>query len=279
MIRRAGLIGYPIDHSLSPVMQQAAFDELGVAARYDLWPTAEDELPARIDNLRQPDMIGANVTLPYKGLACDLVDEMTDLARNARAVNTILNQNGVLIGENTDITGFLAPLRERDVSLPEARVVVLGAGGAARGVIVALLMAGCTQISVGNRTPQRAATMIGALHTKVPIWFGPLDAALAEWLVGASLLVNATSIGWDDEHLPLDPALLDLLPSHCLVYDLTYRETPLLRRAASLGLPTLDGLEMLVQQGAHSFQFWTGQEAPLATMREAARAAAARARG
>lgn len=275
MIRRAGLIGYPIDHSLSPAIQQAAFDELGISARYELWPTLERELPDRVNELRRPEMLGANVTLPYKGLACDLVDEMTERAQHARAVNTILNQNGLLIGENTDIPGFLAPLHDREISLSESRVIVLGAGGAARAVVVALLLAGCSRISIGNRTPQRAAAMIGTLHAKVPIWFGPLDASLGEWLEGASLLVNATSVGWDDQILPLDPALLDLLPAHALVYDLTYRETPLLRQAAALGYQTLDGLEMLVQQGAESFRFWTGKQPPLELMRRAAQAAAA----
>lgn len=275
MIRRAGLIGDPVDHSFSPAMQQAAFDELGIAVRYELWPTSEEELPDRVDELRRPEMLGANVTLPYKGLACDLVDEMTERAQHARAVNTILNRNGLLIGENTDIPGFLAPLHDRGIMLPETRAVILGSGGAARAVVVALLLAGCTQISIGNRTPQRAATMVGTLHASVPIWFGPLDASLGEWLEGASLLVNATSIGWGDTSLPLDPALLNRLPAHALVYDLTYRRTPLLRQAARLGYQTLDGLEMLIQQGAESFRFWTGKEPPVDLMRKAARAAAA----
>lgn len=273
MALRVGLIGYPVEHSLSPAFQQAAFDALGIDARYELWSTPERDLPERVDGLRRPDALGANVTLPHKGLAFDLVDEVTERADAARAVNTIVNRSGRLIGDNTDIPGFLAPLKERGISLPDARAVVLGAGGAARGVIVALLRDGCTQLVVANRSPQRAAAMIGTIHAPFPIWFGPIDAGLADWLREATLLVNATSVGWEGDALPLDRSLLDVVPVDALVYDLVYRETPLLRAARERRLQTLDGLSMLVHQGAESFRLWTGQEPPLDIMWSAACAA------
>lgn len=269
---RVGLIGFPVEHSLSPALQQAAFDAAGIDAHYELWPTPDTDgcIAERVDSLRRPDVLGANITLPHKGAAYDLVDETTELAREARAVNTIINRAGWLIGDNTDIPGFLEPLAERGVSLPRTRAVVLGAGGAARGVLVALLSAGCTQISVFNRTPERAGTMISTLRQPVPIWSGPLDAGMAEWLPEATLLVNATSLGWREGELPLDRGLLATLPESALVFDLTYRDTPLLRMARELGLATLDGLEMLVRQGAESFRCWTGLEPPVDAMRAAA---------
>lgn len=273
MTLRVGLIGYPVEHSLSPAMQQAAFDALGIDARYELWPTLETEIAERIDSLRAPDALGANVTLPYKRAAYDLMDEVTERAEWARAVNTIINRGGRLVGDNTDIPGFLAPLEERGIDIAATRAVVLGAGGAARGVLIALLSAGCQQISVGNRTPERASAMVRTLQTPVPIWSGPIDAALVEWLEGATLLVNATSVGWEDGVLPLHPTMLEALPKSALVYDLTYRDTPLLREARRLGLPTLDGLEMLIAQGVESFALWTGQQPPVDLMRAAAIAA------
>ncbi|MDI3340303.1 MAG: shikimate dehydrogenase [Sphaerobacter sp.] len=273
MTQRVGLIGYPVEHSLSPAIHQAAFDTLGLDARFELWPTPESEVAERIDGLRRPGYLGASVTLPHKGVAFDLVDDTTERARAARAVNTIVNRGGRLLGDNTDIPGFLAPLEQRGIDLTQTRAVVLGAGGAARGVVVALLSAGCRQISVGNRTPERARAMVGMLQAPVPIWYGPIDAALVEWLEGATLLVNATAVGWEGDALPLPPAMLETLPREALVYDLTYRDTPLLQAARRLGLETQDGLEMLVQQGVAAFRLWTGQEPPVEVMRAAAIAA------
>jgi shikimate dehydrogenase len=273
MTRRVGLIGYPVEHSLSPAFQQAAFDALGLDMRYELWPTPAAGVPERIAGLRASEMLGANVTVPHKQLAFDLVDSASALAREAGAVNTIVKQGDVLHGENTDVAGFLFPLRSRDLDPAQMRVVVLGAGGAARAVLVALRLAGCRSITVANRTVERAEDLARELGG--PLVPAALDAGLMPWLREADLLVNATSIGWRGEDLPLDAALLDLLPPGALVYDLTYRATPLLRVAASRGCRTLDGLEMLVAQGAESFRLWTGQEAPFQVMLDAARAAAA----
>jgi shikimate dehydrogenase len=267
---RVGLIGFPVEHSLSPAFQQAAFDALGIDARYELWNTPADEMTARVESLRDPATFGANVTVPHKHLAFELVDETTDLARWATAVNTIINRDGRLIGDNTDIHGFLAPLAERQIAVPEASVVVLGAGGAASGVVVALLTAGCSRITVANRTVARAEALRDALGA--PIAVAPLSdaGALAERISGATLLVNTTAVGWDDDSLPLPEAALLALPRNAVVYDLTYRETGLLRFASHRGYGTIDGLPMLVHQGAASFRLWTGQEPPLDVMWQAA---------
>ncbi len=269
--RLAGLIGYPVDHSLSPVFQQAAFNALRLGVRYELWPTPTDEMPERIASLREPRVIGANVTVPHKQRAFDLVDDVSDLARRVGAVNTIVKRGDRLMGDNTDVAGFLYPLRARGIHLDQMRAVVLGAGGAARGVLVGLQLAGCPHIVVANRTLERARGLAQDLD-------GPVSAAgfgddLGELLREADLLVNATSVGWHGDALPLDERLLDSLSSSALVYDLTYRQTPLLRFAAKRGNPALDGLEMLVAQGAESFRLWTGQEPPFDLMLATARAA------
>ena len=269
MTRRVGLIGFPVEHSLSPAFQQVAFDALGLDVLYELWPTPPDEMPERMDGLRAPDVLGANVTVPHKQRAFDLVDVVSELARRAGAVNTIVKEGGQLRGENTDVAGFLAPLRDRGVPLTTMRVALLGAGGAARAVAVALQSAGCKYVLIANRTAERAASLVAELGDG-------LDACGLDELdlSRTDLLVNATSIGWEGEQLPVSAEALDRLPASTLVYDLTYRETPLLRLASDRGNPTLDGLEMLVAQGAESFRLWTGQDPPLALMLETARAAA-----
>lgn len=275
MTLQVGLIGYPVAQSLSPAFQQAAFDALGIDARYLLWPTPPDEVPAWIAALRLPGVLGANVTVPHKPAAFAAVDEVSDRARQAGAVNTIVNRDGRLFGDNTDIPGFLAPLKDLGLSLASAAVIMLGAGGAARGILVALNSAGCAQVTVASRRPESAAAMLAGVEPSIPVEIAPLDASLASRLAGATMLVNATSVGWEGDVLPLPEPLLDALPASALVYDLTYRETPLIRAAARRGLETLDGLEMLIQQGAESFRLWTSREPPIAVMRSAARAARA----
>ncbi len=261
-----GLIGYPVDHSLSPVFQQVAFDALGIPARYELWPTSAEALDERFRWLRRPEVLGANVTVPHKAAAFTRVDQVAERARRAGAVNTIVNRGGVLYGDNTDVPGFLAPLRERGLPVGELAVVVLGAGGAARGILVALAEAGCRQVTVANRTAERAYE----LAAEFGVVAAPLDQQLDLYLRRADLLVNATSVGWDGASLPIDAALLDALPATALVYDLTYRDTPLLQVARFRGLTTIDGLAMLVYQGAESFRLWTSQEPPLEVMWRAA---------
>ena len=271
--RYAGLIGFPVEHSLSPVFQQAAFDALGLDVRYELWPTPDEAVPERIVSLRAPRFIGANVTVPHKERAFALMESVSDIARRAGAVNTIVKRDGKLHGENTDVPGFLAPLRQRGFDLSRMSVVVLGAGGAARGVVVALQSADCPRIVVANRTVERAERLASELGG--PLEFSGLDDSLVRHLEAADLLVNATALGWQGERLPLTETALRSLPSTSLVYDLTYRETPLLRAATRLGHSTLDGLEMLVAQGAESFRLWTVEEPPYDIMLAAARKAAA----
>lgn len=270
---RVGLIGDPVEHSLSPAFQQPAFDSLGLGVRYELWPTPSAAIPQRLAMLRSGEAFGANVTVPHKEAFYRAVDTCSARAQRAGAVNTIIARDGRLHGDNTDIHGFIVPLHERGFSFATRTVVVLGAGGAARGVLVALLEAGATRIHVVNRTHERAVAIAQELDpariTALP------QAQLPRLAAQTALLVNATSIGWADTSLPLDPTLFTLLPGDAIAYDLTYRTTGFLRAAAEFGVSTIDGLPMLVHQGARSFELWTGVPAPVDLMLQAAHAARA----
>ncbi len=269
---RVGLIGAPVAHSLSPAFQQPAFDAYGGGIVYELWPTPSAEIPERVEMLRSGRAFGANVTVPHKPAFADLVDTRSELAGLAGAVNTVVARDGRLHGENTDIHGFLTPLRERSIELRDSKVVVVGAGGAARGVVVALLTSGVAEIALVNRTLERAEA-IASLDPSRIVPFA--SHAAADAAGGASVIVNATSIGWADSESVVDATVFSRLSRDALAYDLTYRETAFLRLASTCGIATLDGLEMLVHQGARSFELWTATPAPVDLMMTAARAARA----
>jgi len=274
---RVGVVGDPVAHSLSPAIQQPALDALGVPARYERWHTPAAELPARIAGLRAADILGANVTVPHKLAVMPLLDEVAPGARRAGAVNTVVNvgRAGRLLGENTDVHGFAAALTEVRPDLAGRRALVLGAGGAARAVVLALEGLGVSEIAVANRDPRRAARLAADL-APTPVRLLPTDpAVLAPALAAATLLVNATSLGWHPGETPLPLDLLASLPPDALVADLTYRDTDLLRAARARGLAALDGLPMLVHQGARALELWTGQPAPVDVMLAAAHAARA----
>lgn len=267
------LLGHPLGHSLSPAFQEAAFAQLGIAGRYILRDVSPDELGPAVASLREPDVLGANVTVPYKEAVVPLLDEVSPLAARVGAVNTIVKRGATLRGENTDVGGFLWPLRTGGAAFARWRVVVLGAGGAARAVAVALLEAGVLQLTIANRSVARARALAAALEDERAQALALDDPWLGGALATVTLLVDATAAGWNAAAPVLAPDLLARLPNHALVYDLTYRQTPLLGAAAARGLATLDGLPMLVEQGALAFQLWTGREAPRPVMWAAALAA------
>jgi shikimate dehydrogenase len=272
---RLGVIGDPVAHSLSPSLHQPALDALGIPARYERWHTPAADLPERIASLRDPDALGASVTVPHKIAVMALVDEVSANARRAGAVNTVVNRDGALFGDNTDIHGFATSLQEALRGETPGRALVLGAGGAARAVVLALESCGIGEIVVANRDRERAAQLASDLRP-APVRAAALDdATLTTELPRTDVLVNATSLGWHAGEAPLDLAMLRLLPDAALVADLTYRDTDLLAAAKDRGLPTLDGLGMLVHQGARAFELWTGQPAPVETMLAAARRARA----
>jgi shikimate dehydrogenase len=267
---RVGVIGDPVAHSISPAMHQPALDALGIPAIYERWLTTAEELPARIASLREPDALGANVTVPHKLAVMNLVDEVSPLARDAGAVNTIVNRNGKLYGDNTDIYGFATSLSGVCPNVAESVVLILGAGGAARGVVLALERLGVRSMTVANRNLNRAKHLASDFDRIAIQPLGANEASLKSALMTANVLINATSLGWHPGEMPVIPSLLDHLPAGALVVDLTYRDTDLLIAARNRGLSTLDGLPMLVHQGARAFELFTGQQAPVDIMMEAA---------
>ena len=273
---RLGVIGDPVAHSLSPALHQPALDLLGIPATYERWHTPAEDLPTRVASLRALDVLGANVTVPHKLAVMGLIDEVSESARRAGAVNTIVNQQGRLTGENTDIHGFRVALTEAVGDRGVGMAVILGAGGAARAAVLALEAMGVSQIYVVNRNGERAAQLRADLAPAPVDIAAPDEAWFSKHLAGADLLVNATSLGWKSGETPLDPRWLVMLPASATVFDMTYRETVLLRAARERGLQAADGLGMLVHQGARAFTLFTGQPAPVQIMLESARTAQAR---
>ena len=277
MPQRLGIIGHPISHSISPVFQQAALDAIGFDGTYQPWDVAPDDVGNFVAGLRSPGTLGINVTVPHKEAVIPFLDRVDDWASTAGAVNTIVNRDGFLNGHNTDGLGFLRALREGAGFEPRGRdVLVLGAGGSARAVVYALTRVGVAQVFIANRTLERAerlaALAIDTGAASKALVLSDAPAAAEE----VALIVNCTSMGMvhgpDENGSPLSAANI---PSTVLVNDLVYNplETPLLREAARAGALTLGGIQMLVYQGAASFEMWTGQDAPVGVMLEAATAA------
>lgn len=266
----AGLIGDPVEHSLSPSMHNAAFQALGIAARYDLWQTSLDDLPTRVARLRGPGVLGANVTVPHKQAVKLLVDDVSDTARRIGAVNTLIPRDGRIVGDNTDAYGFSRALSEVAGSRIPRGALVVGAGGASRAVLVSLQDAGVTEIGLVNRTFTKAQALADDLNGEGRTAIVPLEwPGLAHAAASASVVINATSIGWHGDELPFDPGVIESLESDCVVFDLTYRSTALLRLASKHGLRAVDGLPMLIHQGARAFALWTGEPAPVEIMTRA----------
>lgn len=261
--RKTGLIGHPVAHSLSAVMHNAALRHVGIDAVYELWDTPDGEVPDRVNDLRTDPHVGCNVTVPHKQRVIPLLDELTETARAIGAVNTIVRRGDRLVGDNTDASGCQAALTEALLGPQRDQALVLGAGGAARAVVSALRELGFGKIRIANRTPSRADVLANAFGAE-PVRLDDAWAAMPE----TDLLVNATSVGWHDEELVPDDAL-GRLPTHAMVFDLIYRDTPLLNAAGELGLATLDGMTMLVHQGARAFELWFDVAAPVEVMRDA----------
>lgn len=275
----AFLFGYPVAHSLSPAMHQAAFAAVGLNAAYLPWAVAPDHLAPAVAGLRcLENLLGANVTVPHKEAVAPLLDGGTAEAEAIGAVNTLWREGARLLGDNTDGAGFLAALREawpdRDAAHP---AVLLGAGGAARAVAVSLLRAGVQELLLVNRTPARAHELAEFLATRFPSCRVRVQGLHAGWrpvdIPPACLLVNTSAVGLH----PDDPPLFDYAAMRppMAVCDLIYNppETPFLRSARRLGCAAVNGLGMLLHQGALAFERWTGRPAPREAMRTALLAA------
>jgi shikimate dehydrogenase len=276
MARIVGIFGHPIGHLLSPVMHNAAFKAAGLDWIYIAVEVRPGDLAVALRGIRVMGWVGVNLTIPHKEPVIRLLDRVSKEARSVGAVNTVVCGPQGMVGHNTDGKGFVAALGEECGFDPKKkRVVLLGAGGAARGISVELLSAGVREITVLNRTPRRAAalarhlgrTFKGACAT----WAGLTRESASRAFAESDLLVNATAVGMGGtahRELPLAQ-----LPKHAIVSDIVYEplRTPLLASASRLGLRTQGGLGMLLHQGAEAFKLWTGKPAPIEVMRRALR--------
>ena len=280
MTKRIYLLGHPVSHSVSPAFQQAALDSCSIDAAYTALDVPPAELPAAVRSLRDSDVLGANATVPHKEAVFPLLDSVSDEARLIGAVNTIHNRDGALEGHNTDARGFLSALHEEAGFEPGGKAsLILGAGGSARAVAVALAGEGAISVVIANRTVERAEALADLVRSLgVPAQAVALSANSLRDAGDCDLIVNCTSLGMTGGPGPSEtPLAAELIAPDALVFDLVYnpRETPLLREAASAGARTLGGLPMLVYQGAAAFELWTGLAAPSQAMFEAAEAALA----
>jgi shikimate dehydrogenase len=271
--RICGVIGDPIEHSLSPIMHNAAFEKLGLDYAFLAFKVKPSQVEAAVNGMRALNIRGLNVTMPHKTTVMKHLDRVDLSAQIVNSVNTILHKEGLLFGFNTDGVGALKALKENDVELKGRKVLLLGAGGAARAIAYALAKE-ADELAVLNRTPKQAqeiAKLVSkALSKKVES--GSLSTAdIKKNLRDSDILVNATSVGMKpnpDE----SPVPAELLRRDLSVMDIVYNplETKLAKNAQQAGATVISGVEMLIYQGAASFEIWTGKSAPVEVMREAA---------
>lgn len=273
MRKIVGIIGYPLGHSLSPAMHNAAFRKLGIDYEYVPFEVEPEDLKEALSGLRALHIAGFNVTIPHKEAIVPLLDEVTKLARTIGAVNTVQNQEGKLVGYNTDGPGFIESLKEDANFEPEGKsAVVLGAGGASRAVSTMLAEVGIKSLTITDIIEDKARALSEYLGG--PCRFVKIESAgLQKSIEEADLLVNTTPIGMAPKINNCPISEKTKFNKKTLVYDLVYNpsETKLLKAAKAAGCKTCSGLGMLVRQGALAFSIFTGEEAPVDTMWDAAR--------
>ncbi len=270
--RLVGIVGDPLEHSLSPTIHNAAFDYLGLNWCYIPLPVQEGNLAKAVDGIKSLNFTGVNVTMPFKTEVIPMLDEVAMFAESVGAVNTILIDKGKLIGYNTDGRGFYTALiRDLGYEVKGRRVLVLGAGGASRSVTVSLALAGCGSIVIVNRSPERSRQLAEIILRSAPdikvTWLSPednYDIVVAE----SDVIINATPLTTFNGALRVPVSLLN---KNQLVCDLNYSlyQPPLLQEAEARGAQVMDGKGMLLYQAAAAFEIWTGLEAPVEVMRVA----------
>ena len=270
------LIGDPVEHSLSPAMHNAAFKHLDLDYVYLAFKVRREELRDAVNGVKALKIHGLNVTKPLKVEITTLLDRLDESALNIGAVNTVLRAGDKLIGYNTDCIGALEALREAGVNLEGMKAVILGAGGAARAVAFAVAPK-VRELVILNRTVTKAESLSRDLKRRlgVDVRFGGLsEVEKEEELKDADLLINATSVGMKPNE-NLSPVSPNLLKPDLTVFDLVYNpvETKLLKDAKKVGAKVVDGLSMLLFQGAAAFSIWTDRDPPLKVMREALKSA------
>lgn len=276
-----GLIGQPVEHTFSPVMHNTAFRSLGLNYVYLAFEVSPKSLGAAINAIRGLNLAGMNVTIPHKETVLAYLDQVDQEARLIGAVNTVVNQAGRLVGYNTDGWGFLEAVTNRAKFVPGgSNILLLGAGGAARAVAVKLALAGADQITVANRSSDRARDLVATMSRNTParavyLPWEPFDntfsSSLFKAVEQADLIVQCTPVGMHPAVDQIPEIPFEVLQPHQLVSDLVYNpvRTKFLDAAQKAGAQVVDGLEMLVRQGAGAFELWTGLGAPVAVMRSA----------
>ena len=271
--QKVGVFGYPVKHSASPAMQNAAFQSAGLNYIYLSFEVKPEDIGEALNSLRILGFRGMNLTIPHKEICLPFLDEISEEALKIKAVNTVMVDSGKLKGFNTDIEGFLKPLAcEKNYQPAGKKVVVLGAGGAARAVVFSLLDAGAGEVVIANRNAGRAGRLSAFMKSLFPLpdirHVSISNDSLPDEISASSLLVNCTPLGMKGE-IPLDNTAC--LKPGLIVYDLIYRPalTPLLSAALERGADTIGGLGMLVYQGAASFRIWTSVEPPVDVMKKA----------
>ncbi|MDH3625105.1 MAG: shikimate dehydrogenase [Myxococcales bacterium] len=274
---RLGIFGFPVAHSKSPQMHRAAARALGIALEYDRFEVAPANLALEVKAKHDARIDGYNLTVPHKEAVIALLDDIAPPARAIGAVNTVVRTDDRYVGHNTDAPGLARSLEEAGVRIDDARVVIVGAGGAARAAVVGLADAGAAEIAVLARRPEQGEALVESLAHFVDCILEAAPLSEADWhFDSGTLVVQATSatLGSNpraEEFAAMLP--IDALPPDAAVVDMVYEplETAVLTRAKKRGLKVVDGLGMLLHQGAIAFEMWTGLTAPLDVMREALR--------
>ncbi|MFC2059860.1 shikimate dehydrogenase [Chloroflexota bacterium] len=267
-----GLIGNPVEHTMSPVMHNAAFIKMGIDYLYVPFRVKSEELSQAIDGMKALNIRGLNVTIPHKVAVIPFLNEMDPLAEKIGAVNTIANDQGVLKGYNTDATGFLQTLLQSGIEPKGKNIVILGAGGASRAISFIMADRGANLVIINRllelEWAMELATKISQIFKKEVEALELNEKNLARVLQKADILVNATSVGMSPG-IDQTPLPANLLKPGLIVFDVVYNpiRTRLLREAEVAGAKTISGIDMLVWQGALAFEKWTGLKAPVELMR------------
>ncbi|MEM1689302.1 MAG: shikimate dehydrogenase [Candidatus Hadarchaeales archaeon] len=266
------LIGDPVEGTLSPLIFNTAFRRLGMNAIYAAVRVPPSILSEFVFTIRRAGIRGFNVTIPHKVAIIELLDSLNESAKEVEAVNTVVNEDGKLIGYNTDGRGALMALEKEIGSVNGKRVLLLGAGGAARAVAFSLAKAGC-ELTIANRTLSKAEALAEIISKKLGKSVGVISLdreKLREEISRADILVNTTSVGMMPN---VDETLVtsDLMHKNLVVYDIVYKplKTRLLKEAEKVGARTVNGLGMLINQAAIAFKIWTGKDAPVEDMKRA----------
>ncbi|CAN1210103.1 shikimate dehydrogenase [Tumidithrix helvetica PCC 7403] len=270
-----GVMGCPVTHSLSPVMHNAALTVMQLDYVYIPLPVAIDDLTVAVSGLKAVSALqGFNLTIPHKQEIMPMLDRVDGIAQAVGAVNTVKRVEDGWVGTNTDVAGFLAPLKSLALNWHRIPAVILGSGGAARAAIAGCLQLGCSAIHIVGRDSKKMKRFHGQMtsqlndyNLRVHTW-----NSLPNLLEIAGLVVNATPIGMaEDPNTPISAEDMALLPESAIVYDLIYipRPTRFLQLATARGLKAMDGLDMLLHQGAIALEFWVGQPAPIDVMQQA----------